>query len=179
MTRPRRYFFFLSPLSLMMRPGSSWLMVDGSRRGQDVRNGVQRTSGYLDEISFPLGSPAASRDSFSLYSRKIFASIESRSFSRFREISNYARKIRLFFFFFFFKKEEKKNDRSFFFSLSLFFLRTEVPLSEDVCRKASPRFNPKTAAGKKRGRLYYVLIGVTETSMAAMVKEGRKRWLRV
>lgn len=118
-TRPRRYFFFLSPLSLMMRPGSSWLMVDGSRRGQDVRNGVQRTSGYLDEISFPLGSPAASRDSFSLYSRKIFASIESRSFSRFREISNYARKIRLFFFFFFFKKEEKKNDRSFFLSLSL------------------------------------------------------------
>lgn len=37
----------------------------------------------------------------------------------------------------------------------------------------------KTAAGKKGGRVYYVLIGMTETSMAAMLKEGRKRWLRV
>lgn len=53
-------FFLFSPLWC---PGSSWLMVDGSRRGQDVRNGVQRCTNirlsWWDLVSprIPRGEP--------------------------------------------------------------------------------------------------------------------------
>lgn len=180
-------------------------MADGSRRGQERCN-VVRASGYLDEILFSVGSPAASRDSFPFESRKIFTTRGERERPALLSFRSWPRVLEGVLS----KVCRAKERRSLSFSSSSFFslnkyprfekkvgekstiktIRTFVPSKgtislssrgipfrrEDVCRKP-PRFNPKN--GKKGGRVYYVLIGMTETSMAAMLKEGRKRWLRV
>lgn len=98
-------------------------MADGSRRGQERCN-VVRASGYLDEILFSVGSPAASRDSFPFQSRKIFTtrgeretclalvSILAKGFGRgFESVSREGKKISLFFFFFFFLFEQVSSAR--------------------------------------------------------------------
>lgn len=155
-------------------------MADGSRRGQERCN-VVRASGYLDEILFSVGSPAASRDSFPFQSRKIFvfttrgererpALLSFRSWPRVLEgVSKVCRakerrslsfSSSSFFSLNKYPRLEKKGEKS-----TIKTIRTFVPSKgtislssrgipfrrEDVCRKP-PRFNPKNGSRQKRGK---------------------------